>query len=168
VTWWYSERARWVGEGEEALLWVDLGDFVDADQEPRSPEHASADFECLGLVRSSAVADAGDAAESVWPGSGRESLRSGGASSCGRSSSRSGRSPCLTRAPRFQVHPVGRAVVALRIEQSDAEVESLGRDTRIKWKEPDVAGKKRPKSLAQTEKKAPGKAKRPKKTSRGK
>jgi hypothetical protein len=33
-------------------------------------------------------------------------------------------------------------------------------------KEPDVAGKKRPKSLAQTEKKA--KPKRPKKTSRGK
>jgi hypothetical protein len=32
----------------------------------------------------------------------------------------------------------------------------------------DVAGKKRPKSLAQTEKKAPAKAKRPKKTSRGK
>jgi hypothetical protein len=31
-----------------------------------------------------------------------------------------------------------------------------------------VAGKKRPKSLAQTEKKAPAKAKRPKKTSRGK
>jgi hypothetical protein len=31
-----------------------------------------------------------------------------------------------------------------------------------------VAGKKRPKSFAQTEKKAPVKAKRPKKTSRGK
>jgi hypothetical protein len=31
-----------------------------------------------------------------------------------------------------------------------------------------VAGKKRPKSLAQAEKKAPAKAKRPKKTSRGK
>jgi hypothetical protein len=35
-------------------------------------------------------------------------------------------------------------------------------------KEPEVAGKKRPKSLAQTEKKAPAKLKRPKKTSRGK
>jgi hypothetical protein len=35
-------------------------------------------------------------------------------------------------------------------------------------KEPDVAGKKRPKSLAQTEKKAPAKPKRPKKTARGK
>ena len=31
-----------------------------------------------------------------------------------------------------------------------------------------VAGKKRPKSLVQTEKKAPAKPKRPKKTSRGK
>ena len=63
---------------------------------------------------------------------------------------------------------MGRAVVALRIEVSDAEVESLGRDTRIKRKEPEVAGKKRPKSLAQSEKKAPAKTKRPKKTSRGK
>jgi hypothetical protein len=35
-------------------------------------------------------------------------------------------------------------------------------------KEPEVAGKKRAKSLAQTEKKTPTKAKRPKKTSRGK
>jgi hypothetical protein len=35
-------------------------------------------------------------------------------------------------------------------------------------KESDVAGKKRPKSLAQTGKKAPAKPKRPKKTSRGK
>ena len=35
-------------------------------------------------------------------------------------------------------------------------------------KESDVAGKKRPKSLAQTAKKAPAKPKRPKKTSRGK
>jgi len=35
-------------------------------------------------------------------------------------------------------------------------------------KEPDVAGKKRSKSLTQTEKKAPAKPKRPKKTSRGK
>ena len=38
----------------------------------------------------------------------------------------------------------------------------------IKRKERDVAGKKRPKSVAQTEKKAPAKAKRPRKTSRGK
>ena len=44
-------------------------------------------------------------------------------------------------------YPVGRAAVALKIEQSDAEVESLGRDP-IKRKEPHVAGKKRPKSLA--------------------
>jgi hypothetical protein len=35
-------------------------------------------------------------------------------------------------------------------------------------KESDVAGKKRPKSLAHTAKKAPAKPKRPKKTSRGK
>ena len=35
-------------------------------------------------------------------------------------------------------------------------------------KEPVVAGKKRPKSLVQTEKKASAKLKRPKKTSRGK
>jgi hypothetical protein len=40
-----------------------------------------------------------------------------------------------------------------------------GRDT---GKEPEVAGKKRPKSQAQTEKKTPSKPKRPKKTSRGK
>jgi hypothetical protein len=35
-------------------------------------------------------------------------------------------------------------------------------------KEPEVAGKKRPKSLGKTEKKTPTKSKRPKKTSRGK
>jgi hypothetical protein len=35
-------------------------------------------------------------------------------------------------------------------------------------KEPDVPGKKRPKSLVQTEKKTAAKPKRPKKTSRGK
>jgi hypothetical protein len=40
--------------------------------------------------------------------------------------------------------------------------------SRTAGKEPDVAGKKRPKSLAQTEKKAPAKPKRPKKASRGK
>jgi hypothetical protein len=39
---------------------------------------------------------------------------------------------------------------------------------QINRKEPDVAGKKRPKSLAQTGTKAPAKTKRPKKTSRGK
>jgi hypothetical protein len=38
----------------------------------------------------------------------------------------------------------------------------------INRKEPEVAGKKRPKSLAQTGTKAPAKTKRPKKTSRGK
>jgi hypothetical protein len=42
---------------------------------------------------------------------------------------------------------------------------AAGRDTA---KEPEVAGKKRPKSQAQTEKKTPTKPKRPKKTSRGK
>ena len=36
------------------------------------------------------------------------------------------------------------------------------------WEESHVAGKKRPKSVAQTEKKPPAKPKRPKKTSRGK
>jgi hypothetical protein len=35
-------------------------------------------------------------------------------------------------------------------------------------KEPDVAGKKRPKSLVETKKTTPAKPKRPKKTSRGK
>jgi hypothetical protein len=39
---------------------------------------------------------------------------------------------------------------------------------RTTWEEPRVAGKKRPKSVAQTEKKPPAKPKRPKKTSRGK
>jgi hypothetical protein len=39
---------------------------------------------------------------------------------------------------------------------------------RTAGKEPDVAGKKRPKSLVQPEKKVPAKPKRPKKTSRGK
>ena len=39
---------------------------------------------------------------------------------------------------------------------------------QINRKEPDVAGKKRPKSPAQTGTKAPAKTKRPKKTSRGK
>jgi len=39
---------------------------------------------------------------------------------------------------------------------------------QINRKEPDVAGKKRPKSVAQTGTKAAAKTKRPKKTSRGK
>jgi len=43
----------------------------------------------------------------------------------------------------------------------------VARDTSS-GKESDVAGKKRPKSLAQAGKKAPAKPKRPKKTSRGK
>jgi hypothetical protein len=43
----------------------------------------------------------------------------------------------------------------------------VARDTSS-GKESDVAGKKRPKSLAQTGKKAPAKPKQPKKTSRGK
>ena len=42
---------------------------------------------------------------------------------------------------------------------------ALDQDNR---EEPDVAGKKRLKSLAQTEKKPPAKPKRPRKTSRGK
>ena len=47
----YSEGgARWVGEAEDTLLWVDLGDVVDADQEPRSPEQTGADFERFGFV----------------------------------------------------------------------------------------------------------------------
>jgi hypothetical protein len=41
----------------------------------------------------------------------------------------------------------------------------LDQDNR---EEPDVAGKKRPKPLTQTEKKPPAPPKRPKKTSRGK
>jgi hypothetical protein len=45
---------------------------------------------------------------------------------------------------------------------------SLASQGEINRKEPDVAGKKRPKSLAQTGRKAPAKTKRPKKTSRGK
>ena len=45
---------------------------------------------------------------------------------------------------------------------------SLVSQGEINRKEPDVAGKKRPKSLAQTGTKAPAKPKRPKKTSRGK
>lgn len=59
-----------------------------------------------------------------------------------------------------------------RCSAQDRAVRCGGRVSRsrhpIKRKEPDVAGKKRPKSLAQTEKKAPAKGKRPKKTSRGK
>lgn len=43
----------------------------------------------------------------------------------------------------------------------------VARDTSS-GRESDVAGKKRPKSLAQTGKKEPAKPKRPKKTSRGK
>ena len=59
----YLERARWVGEGEETLLGVDLGDVVDADQESRAPEHAGADLEHFGFVCRFSVADAGDAAD---------------------------------------------------------------------------------------------------------
>ena len=58
-----SERAGWIGETEEALFWVDLGDVVDADQEPRSPEQTGADFENCWLVGRFSVADAGDAAD---------------------------------------------------------------------------------------------------------
>ena len=54
-------------------------------------------------------------------------------------------------------------------DDGTGEASSLGcaweQDSR---KEPDVAGKKRPKSLVQTEKEAPAKPKRPKKASRGK
>jgi hypothetical protein len=49
--------------------------------------------------------------------------------------------------------------------RSGARVTRFRSDDR---EEPDVAGKKRPKSLSQTEKKTPAKPKRPKKTSRGK
>jgi hypothetical protein len=61
-----------------------------------------------------------------------------------------------------------RALAALGIGQADPGVESFGSCSPDQRKEPEVAGKKRPKSLAQTEKKAPAKAKRPKKISRGK
>jgi hypothetical protein len=53
-------------------------------------------------------------------------------------------------------------------EQADSEVQSLGFPSSGNWKEPALAGKKRPKSLAPSDKKKPAKAKRPKKTSRGK
>jgi hypothetical protein len=50
-----------------------------------------------------------------------------------------------------------------------SETSSLGcASEQDSGKELDVAGKKRPKSLVQTQKKAPAKPKRPKKTSRGK
>jgi hypothetical protein len=58
------------------------------------------------------------------------------------------------------------------VEEADdgaSEAGSLGcaseQDSR---KEPEVAVKKRPRSLVQTEKKTPAKPKRPKKTARGK
>jgi hypothetical protein len=55
-----------------------------------------------------------------------------------------------------------------RVEQALPEVEiNRSRSLRSR-KEPNLAGKKRPKSLAHAEKKAPAKPKRPKKTSRGK
>jgi hypothetical protein len=55
-----------------------------------------------------------------------------------------------------------------RIDQADPEVRvNRSRSPNLR-KEPDLAGKKRPKSLADTEKKAPAKPKRSKKTSRGK
>ena len=57
---------------------------------------------------------------------------------------------------------------ARRIEQADSEVQSLGSDHPITGRSLPVAGKKRPKSVAQSEKKTPAKPKRPKKTSRGK
>lgn len=57
----------------------------------------------------------------------------------------------------------------LLIHLSGEEPRSLvSQRERINRKEPDVAGKKRPKSLSQTGTKAPAKPKRPKKTSRGK
>jgi hypothetical protein len=58
-----GERAGWVREGQAALLRVDLGDVLDADQEPCSTEQAGADFDCLGFVCRFSVADAGDAAD---------------------------------------------------------------------------------------------------------
>ena len=54
-------------------------------------------------------------------------------------------------------------------EHGSREASSLG--CAVEQGQPggaEVAGKKRPKSLTQTEKKAPAKPKRPKKTSRGK
>jgi hypothetical protein len=59
----YSERRRCVGEGEEALLWVDLGDVVDADQDSRPPEQAGTNLEHFGLVRRFPVANTGDTAD---------------------------------------------------------------------------------------------------------
>jgi hypothetical protein len=54
-------------------------------------------------------------------------------------------------------------------DDGSREASSLGcASEHARRKEPDVAGKKRSKSLVQTEKKAPAKPKRPKKTSRGK
>jgi hypothetical protein len=64
---------------------------------------------------------------------------------------------------------IGKLTAEEEADDGTREASSLGcaseQDSR---KEPDVAGKKRPKSLGQTEKKAPATPKRPKKTSRGK
>jgi len=56
------------------LLWVDLGDVVDADYEPLAPEQTSPNFEPFGLVRRFSVADAGYAADLFGRGLYEETL----------------------------------------------------------------------------------------------
>ena len=69
-----GERAGCVGEGESALLGVDVDDVMDADQEPRSPEEAGGDLERFGFVCCFSVADAGDAADPFGRGLDKEAL----------------------------------------------------------------------------------------------
>src|SRR4051812_45092431 len=53
-----GKRRRATGGSDEAsLLRVDLGDVVDADQEPRAPEHAGPGLERFGFVCRFSVAD---------------------------------------------------------------------------------------------------------------
>ena len=52
----------------------DVGDVVDADEDPGSPEQAGSDLERFGLVCRFSVADAGDAADPFGRGFDEEAL----------------------------------------------------------------------------------------------
>jgi hypothetical protein len=76
----------------------------------------------------------------------------------------------LTSEPSFdfEVSPVYPAVRFQETHLHSTARSLVSQRKKINRKEPEVAGKKRPKSLAQSGTKAPAKPKRPKKTSRGK
>ena len=81
----------------------------------------------------------------------------------------------IARQPPWPSAPGLADEVAVSVTDQEAQRHRAQRAAELQWLGCDhrpegarVAGKKRPKSLTQTEKKTPAKSKRPKKTSRGK